>query len=72
MFRRLEEINRRPVPFGHYTAADLWTDEHTSSQMLALPPERFDRRVFAKAGVHRPFGGLDRLSLRSRREQERR
>lgn len=35
MFARLEEINRRPAPFEFYTAADLWTDEHTSGQMLA-------------------------------------
>jgi SAM-dependent methyltransferase len=36
MYRDLEEINRRPACFGHYTAADLWTDEHTSSKMLAF------------------------------------
>ena len=35
MFIQLEEINSRPEPFGFYTAADLWTDEHTSEQMLA-------------------------------------
>jgi|GEM_PF-6879611 len=35
MFAQLEEINRRPEPFERYTAADLWTDEHTSGQMLA-------------------------------------
>ena len=34
MFKELEEINSRPEPFQFYTAADLWTDEHTSSQML--------------------------------------
>jgi len=34
MFERLEEINRAPEPFQFYTAADLWTDEHTSEQML--------------------------------------
>ena len=34
MFRQLQEINRRPAPFEHYTAADLWTDEHTSAKML--------------------------------------
>jgi cyclopropane fatty-acyl-phospholipid synthase-like methyltransferase len=33
-YLRLQEINRRPAPFGHYTAAELWTDEHTSSKML--------------------------------------
>lgn len=35
MFAQLEEINSRPEPFEFYTAADLWTDEHTSEQMLA-------------------------------------
>ena len=28
-------INSRPKPFEFYTASDLWTDEHTSQQMLA-------------------------------------
>lgn len=35
MFEQLEQINARPEPFEFYTAADLWTDEHTSEQMLA-------------------------------------
>jgi len=35
MFDQLEQINNRPDPFEFYTAADLWTDEHTSEQMLA-------------------------------------
>jgi len=34
MYRELEEINSRPEPFSHYTAADLWADEHTSKKML--------------------------------------
>ncbi len=34
MFNQLVEINSRPKPFQFYTAADLWTDEHTSRQML--------------------------------------
>ncbi|MDH4240062.1 MAG: class I SAM-dependent methyltransferase [Phycisphaerae bacterium] len=34
MFDELEDINRRPEPFEFYTADDLWTDEHTSEQML--------------------------------------
>ncbi|HQG30350.1 MAG TPA: methyltransferase domain-containing protein [Deltaproteobacteria bacterium] len=34
MFEQLEKINARPEPFEFYTAADLWTDEHTSEQML--------------------------------------
>jgi len=34
MFNELEKINARPQPFEFYTASDLWTDEHTSEQML--------------------------------------
>jgi len=36
MFEELEEINKRPEPFQFYNASDLWTDEHTSKQMLSL------------------------------------
>ncbi len=36
LFRQLEEINRRPACFARYTAADLWTDEYTSAQMLSF------------------------------------
>jgi len=36
MFDELEQINKRPEPFEFYTASDLWTDEHTSEQMLAF------------------------------------
>jgi 2-polyprenyl-3-methyl-5-hydroxy-6-metoxy-1,4-benzoquinol methylase len=36
MFEELEKINRRPEPFQFYTASDLWTDAHTSKQMLAF------------------------------------
>jgi SAM-dependent methyltransferase len=36
MYKDLVEINRRPACFGHYTAAELWTDEHTSARMLAF------------------------------------
>ena len=35
MFEILEKINERPEPFQFYTASDLWTDEHTSKQMLS-------------------------------------
>ncbi len=35
MFETLERINERPEPFQFYTASDLWTDEHTSVQMLS-------------------------------------
>ena len=36
MFDELERINKRPKPFEYYTASDLWTDEHTSEQMLTF------------------------------------
>lgn len=36
MFEALERINERPEPFEFYTAGDLWTDEHTSKQMLSF------------------------------------
>lgn len=34
MFKKLKEINSRPVPFQFYTAGELWTNEHTSRKML--------------------------------------
>ncbi len=34
MFEALKQINTRPEPFEFYTSSDLWTDEHTSEQML--------------------------------------
>ena len=34
MFKELKDINSRPVPFEFYTADELWTNEHTSKQML--------------------------------------
>jgi cyclopropane fatty-acyl-phospholipid synthase-like methyltransferase len=34
LFETIENINTRPEPFEFYTAIDLWTDEHTSEQML--------------------------------------
>ena len=36
MFEELENINERPEPFQFYTASELWTDEHTSKQMLSF------------------------------------
>jgi SAM-dependent methyltransferase len=36
MFEELERINERPEPFQSYTASNLWTDEHTSRQMLSF------------------------------------
>jgi 2-polyprenyl-3-methyl-5-hydroxy-6-metoxy-1,4-benzoquinol methylase len=35
MFEELKDINSRPEPFEFYTADELWTNEHTSKQMLA-------------------------------------
>jgi cyclopropane fatty-acyl-phospholipid synthase-like methyltransferase len=35
MFEELGRINNRPKPFEFYTASELWTDEHTSKQMLS-------------------------------------
>jgi SAM-dependent methyltransferase len=34
LFSKLKEINSRPAPFQFYTADELWTDRHTSEQML--------------------------------------
>jgi 2-polyprenyl-3-methyl-5-hydroxy-6-metoxy-1,4-benzoquinol methylase len=34
MFNELQNVNKRPQPFEFYTASELWTDEHTSEQML--------------------------------------
>jgi SAM-dependent methyltransferase len=36
MFTELEKINERPRPFELYTSGELWTDEHTSKQMLSF------------------------------------
>ena len=36
MFEELERISARPEPLQFYTASDLWTDEHTSKQMLSF------------------------------------
>jgi len=41
MFTELEEINSRPEPFQYYTAEELWTDEHTSKQMLEFHLNEF-------------------------------
>ena len=35
MFESLLELSRRPAPFAEYTARELWTNTHTSEQMLA-------------------------------------
>ena len=35
MFKDLKDLNSRPAPFQFYTADTLWTDKHTSEQMLA-------------------------------------
>ena len=34
MFNQLKEINSKPKPFEFYTAAELWTNDHTANQML--------------------------------------
>jgi len=34
MFNELSAINTKPEPFEFYTAAELWTNEHTSEKML--------------------------------------
>jgi 2-polyprenyl-3-methyl-5-hydroxy-6-metoxy-1,4-benzoquinol methylase len=34
VLKELKEINSRPIPFQFYTANELWTNEHTSKQML--------------------------------------
>jgi 2-polyprenyl-3-methyl-5-hydroxy-6-metoxy-1,4-benzoquinol methylase len=34
IFEELDKICKRPAPFEFYTAADLWTDKHTSREML--------------------------------------
>lgn len=35
MFKALESINSRPLPFEIYSASALWTDDHISKQMLS-------------------------------------
>jgi 2-polyprenyl-3-methyl-5-hydroxy-6-metoxy-1,4-benzoquinol methylase len=34
MFKEIKELNSCPSPFQFYTADELWTNEHTSKQML--------------------------------------
>ncbi len=36
LFAQLDTVCARPQPFQYYTAMELWTDEHTSEQMLAF------------------------------------
>ena len=36
LFSELDKINERPILFSAYTAENLWTDEHTSEQMLTF------------------------------------
>ena len=35
-FSALESVNEKPRPYSVCTASELWTDEHTSEQMLAF------------------------------------
>jgi hypothetical protein len=36
LFSILELVNEKPAAFSIYTAKELWTDDHTSRQMLAF------------------------------------
>ena len=36
VFSVLEAVNKKPRPYSVYTASELWTDAHTSEQMLAF------------------------------------
>jgi cyclopropane fatty-acyl-phospholipid synthase-like methyltransferase len=36
LFKELQQINKRPEPFGCYTAREFWDDEHISRQMLGF------------------------------------
>jgi len=36
LYHQLAAINHKPAPFEHYTAEELWANEHTSQQMLAF------------------------------------
>lgn len=36
LFSVLESVDKKPEPFSVYTANELWTDAHTSEQMLAF------------------------------------
>lgn len=49
LFKFLLEVNRRPEPFSEYTAHELWTDPHTSEQMLAY---HLDETVDAASRNH--------------------
>ena len=35
LYSALVSVNEKPDPLSAYTAIELWTDEHTSGQMLA-------------------------------------
>jgi len=53
LFEQLEDINNRPEPFECYTAADVWTDSHTSEQVLAYHSQESLQSEFEKAGFPR-------------------
>jgi SAM-dependent methyltransferase len=36
LFKKLQQINKRPEPFERYTAQEFWDDEHISKQMLGF------------------------------------
>jgi len=50
LFEALLEVNRRPEPYGEYTARELWTDPHTSEQMLAC---HLDKTLDAASRNHK-------------------
>ena len=50
VYEFLMEINRRPAPFGEYTARELWTNPHTAGQMLAY---HLDETVDAASRNHK-------------------
>jgi 2-polyprenyl-3-methyl-5-hydroxy-6-metoxy-1,4-benzoquinol methylase len=59
IFVTLEETNVRPQPFAFYTAADLWTDEHTSQKMLAYHlDENIDVASRKSAFIDRSVGWI--------------
>lgn len=68
MFRELQHINERPAVFSHMTTAALWTDPHTSEQMLrfhldgsvAVSSEKTEFIEAAVIWIENTFGLTDR------------
>ena len=65
LFSDLEWINARPKPFEFYTASELWTDDHTSAQMLKFHlDENVDLSSRRMAFIERSVDWLvDRLGI---------